>query len=216
MAGLVLEMVEGEAAGATYPLDRPLELGRNQSLAIVLGDPEVSRRHARLTPSNAAVVVEDLGSRNGSYVNDQPVDARREVRPGDRLRCGLTVFEVHTAREAAGGASGVVVVPPITQLDHDVLAPVPDHELPEPAPEPQAPGFLAPETEPEYVPAAGSGVVAPAASAGAPGRGSEAGDQYQRVAALRDPRLKPRTHIAALALLSLSALAVILFFGVAS
>jgi len=216
MAGLVLEMVEGEAPGTTFDLDQPLEVGRNQSLGIVLEDPEVSRRHARLTPANGGVAVEDLGSRNGSYVNDQPVDGRRELRPGDRLRCGLTVFEVHSAQQAARGASGVVSVPPITRLDQGVLAPVSDRELPEPVPEPQAPGFLVPETEPSYVPAAGSGVVAPVASGGAPGKGSEEGDQYQRVAALRDPRVKPRTQIAAFALLALSAQAVILFFGVAS
>ncbi len=216
MAGMVLEIVEGEAPGTTYDLDQSLEVGRNESLGIVLDDPEVSRRHARLTPSNGGVVVEDLGSRNGSYVNDQPVDGRRELRAGDRLRCGLTVFEVHSAQQAARGASGVVSVPQITRLDQGVLAPVSEHELPEPVPEPQAPGFLVPETEPAYVPAAGGGVVAPVASGAAPGKGSEEGDQYQRVAALRDPRVKPRTQVAAFALLGLSALAVIIFFGVAS
>lgn len=218
MAELVLEIVEGPSAGTKFPLDSPLEVGRGETAGIVLDDPEVSRRHARVTPSEGAVVVEDLGSRNGSYVNDQPVNGTIAARDGDRLRFGLTVFEVHGAQKVARGASGVVAVPQITQLGQGVLAPVAERDLPTPAPEPQAPGFLAPESEPAYVPSPGVGVVAPVApgGGGVPGKGSEEGDQYQRVAALRDPRLKPRTHAAAFALLALAALAVILYFGVAN
>jgi len=204
MSDLVLEIVEGESAGSTFPLSQPLEVGRNQTLGIVLEDVEVSRRHARLTPSNGSVVVEDLGSRNGCFVNEQPIDGPREVRPGDRVRIGLTVFELHSAQQLQRGQSGVISVPPITQLDHGVLAPVQQADLPAPAPEPQSPGFRTVETEPAYV-AGGGGNLQPASV--------DEGAQYERVNALRDPRVKRKTGVAAFALLGLVAIALIIFFG---
>jgi len=204
MSGLVLEIVEGESAGKTFALSQPLEVGRNETLGIVLEDVEVSRRHARLTPSNGKVVVEDLGSRNGCFVNEQPIDGPREVGPGDRVRIGLTVFELRSAQEIQRGQSGVISVPPITQLDHGVLAPVQQADLPPPAPEPQAPGFKTVETEPAYVPGGGSDLQ-PA--------GVDEGAQYERVASLRDPRLKKRTGVAAFALLGLTTIALLVFFG---
>lgn len=204
MSDLVLEIVEGESAGSTFPLSQPLEVGRNQTLGIVLEDVEVSRRHARLSPSNGAVTVEDLGSRNGCFVNEQPIDGPREVRPGDRLRIGLTVFELHSAEQVQRGQSGVISVPPITRLDQGVLAPVQQADLPPPAPEPQAPGFKAVETEPAYVPGGGGDLQAASADEGA---------QYERVASLRDPRVKQRTSVAAFALLGLVAIALLVFFG---
>jgi len=204
VSDLMLEIVEGESAGTTFELSQPLEVGREQTLGIVLEDAEVSRRHARITPSNGTVVVEDLGSRNGSFVNEQPIDGPREVRPGDRVRCGLTVFELRSAQQAQRGASGVIAVPQITQLGQGVLAPVQERDLPQPAPEPQAPGFKAPETEPAYVPG-GGGDLQPA--------GTQEGAQYERVAALGDPRVKRKTGVSAFALLGLAALAVLVFFG---
>ena len=200
----MLEIVEGESAGTTFALSQPLEVGRNESLGIVLEDVEVSRRHARITPSNGKIVVEDLGSRNGSFVNEKPIDGPREIQPGDRVRCGLTVFELRDAQETQRGQSGVIAMPQITQLGHGVLAPVQERDLPPPAPEPQAPGFKAPETEPAYVPG-GGGDLQPA--------NAEEGAQYERVTALRDPRLKHRTGVAAFALLGLTAIAVLVFFG---
>lgn len=204
MSDLILEIVEGESAGTTFALSQPLEVGRDQTLGIVLEDVEVSRRHARITPANGAVVVEDLGSRNGSFVNEQPIDGPREIRPGDRVRCGLTVFELRSAQQTQRGMSGVIAMPQITQLGHGVLAPVQERDLPQPVAEPQAPGFKATETEPAYVPG-GGGDLQPASA--------DEGAQYERVAALRDPRVKHKTGVAAFALLGLAAIAVLVFFG---
>lgn len=204
MSDLILEIVEGESAGTTFALSQPLEVGRTEGLGIVLEDGEVSRRHARISPSNGTVVVEDLGSRNGSFVNEQPIDGPREIRPGDRVRCGLTVFELRSAQDVQRGASGVIPMPQITRLNQGVLAPVQERDLPQPAPEPQAPGFKVTETEPAYVPGGGADLQ-PA--------GADEGAQYERVTALRDPRVKHKTSVAAFALLGLVALALLVFFG---
>jgi hypothetical protein len=64
-----------------------LIVGRHPSCDIVLGDPTVSRRHARLRFRDANWVLHDLGSTNGTLVNDAPV-VRCQLRPGDRVAIG--------------------------------------------------------------------------------------------------------------------------------
>jgi len=66
----------------------PATLGRDEgSAAVVLDDPDVSRRHARLEVIDNHLVLTDLGSTNGTYVNDAQV-SRRVLAPGDRVRIG--------------------------------------------------------------------------------------------------------------------------------
>ena len=62
-------------------------VGRDRTCAIVLPHPAVSRRHARITLSGQAPVLEDLRSANGTYVNENRVD-RAVLKPGDVVRFG--------------------------------------------------------------------------------------------------------------------------------
>ena len=87
-------------------LDRPaLTIGRSAACEVKLSSALVSRRHARLTLTNLGVTVEDLGSRNGVYVNSVRVIGSARLKPGDRLAVGdeLLVFAelVEPEREAA-------------------------------------------------------------------------------------------------------------------
>jgi len=71
-----------------------LEIGRSASVRISL--PEVlslSRKHARLRYSGAAVTIEDLGSTNGTYVNGQPIHGRAILRSGDRFQTAAVHFK---------------------------------------------------------------------------------------------------------------------------
>ncbi|AEB07752.1 FHA domain containing protein [Coriobacterium glomerans PW2] len=68
-------------------------IGRERSMTdITLRDPNVSRRHARLTFTGADWSIEDLNSTNGTHVNNRPV-SRSPLRSGDLLTFGLNTFE---------------------------------------------------------------------------------------------------------------------------
>ena len=201
MADLILEIVEGEGAGRQTPLDGGVEIGREATLS--LNDEQASRRHARVSAQGDLAVVEDLGSTNGTYVNDQPIEGPRAVRPGDRIRVGLTVLELRTAQEVQQKPSAVMPVPQLTRVSQDVLEPVPEVDL-EPELEPvaaaPAPAFAVEETTPGFV---------PQDVADDP----EARADYAAVARLLDRRVKRQTNIASFALLAAAGLAVLLVFG---
>ena len=89
----ILEPVEHE--GELYPLGEELTVGRGGGCGIVLPDDSyVSTVHARLFRRGSDVFVEDLGSRNGTFLNGDPVSAATRLRRGDRVQFGQTVAEV--------------------------------------------------------------------------------------------------------------------------
>jgi pSer/pThr/pTyr-binding forkhead associated (FHA) protein len=72
-------------------------IGREPACQIQLDGDLVSRRHARLVVEEEGIRFEDLGSSNGSFVNELRVDEPLQLREGDRIRIGLTLLEVETA-----------------------------------------------------------------------------------------------------------------------
>jgi pSer/pThr/pTyr-binding forkhead associated (FHA) protein len=78
----------------TVKLRDPAEIGRGERCAIRLQDTYVSQVHARLYGKSGAWYVEDLGSTNGTLLNDRRVDAPVEVHAGDVLKIGKTVLEL--------------------------------------------------------------------------------------------------------------------------
>ncbi len=81
--------------GETIPLDDEVTVGRGAGCGLVLTDDQfVSTVHARLFRRGDDVFVEDLGSRNGTFVNGKPVSTTTRLRRGDRVQFGETVAEV--------------------------------------------------------------------------------------------------------------------------
>lgn len=78
----------------TVKLRDPAEIGRGDRCAIRLQDTYVSQVHARLYAKNGGWYVEDLGSTNGTLLNDRRVDAPVEVHAGDVVKIGKTVLEL--------------------------------------------------------------------------------------------------------------------------
>jgi hypothetical protein len=81
-------------AGQTFVLADDTTLGRAPGCLIQLDDTYVSTVHARVSRSGDDVVVEDLGSTNGTYVNRAKVTGPTTLRTGDRLQVGNVVLEL--------------------------------------------------------------------------------------------------------------------------
>lgn len=112
MAEQILEIVEGPGAGKQVPLDGPLEIGRDPDVGLTLDDDLVSRRHARLTPQAGGAVVEDPGSRNGTFVNGNQIHSPTLVTAGDQILVGVTVLELRTTAQVQAQPTAVRAKPP--------------------------------------------------------------------------------------------------------
>ncbi|HEY8550710.1 MAG TPA: GGDEF domain-containing protein [Vicinamibacterales bacterium] len=74
--------------------DAPVEVGRSSEAALSFPDvPSISRRHARLVFNDGEVWLEDLGSRNGTFLNDEPIRRPTLLASGDRFQVGTVVFK---------------------------------------------------------------------------------------------------------------------------
>jgi pSer/pThr/pTyr-binding forkhead associated (FHA) protein len=94
---LTLEVLE-QGRSRPYEARPPFEVGRGNDLDLVLHDPEVSRRHARFESRNGVVYVDDLKSRNGTFLNGRRVTEAIEVREGDEVDAGATRMLVKAVR----------------------------------------------------------------------------------------------------------------------
>lgn len=89
---LVVERAEGHPTGVAYRLDGPVTFGRGANVEIRLEDPFASSRHARIAPQGEVLVIEDLGSTNGTYLNEEQLRGPQPLHPGDRIRIGSSEF----------------------------------------------------------------------------------------------------------------------------
>ncbi|NCG19985.1 MAG: FHA domain-containing protein [Rhodobacterales bacterium] len=91
----VLVCVAGALAGKRIIIpDGGLELGRSEDNLVVIVDDGVSRFHARLLFDNGSLWLQDSGSRNGVYVNEERVTQHRALKVGDKLRIAKHVFDI--------------------------------------------------------------------------------------------------------------------------
>jgi predicted component of type VI protein secretion system len=207
VADLILEIVEGSGAGKQVPLEGVVEVGREPGMQLLLDeDSQVSRRHARISAQGGSVVVEDLGSTNGTYVNDQPISTPRSLKPGDKVRVGLTVIELRTRQQVAARPSAVQARPALTAVDHSVLVQVPEAQL-APVAEVSPAGPLA--TPPAFKVAETPAAYVPREVVGDP----QAESDYGAISRWVDSQVKQQRNIAVIAMLSASAIAVIVYFG---
>src|SRR5947209_4432482 len=89
---LLVERAVGHPAGVAYEIPHSgATLGRGD-VEIRLDDPFASSRHAHISQQGHVFVIEDLGSTNGTYLNDEPLDGPQPLHPGDRIRIGDSEF----------------------------------------------------------------------------------------------------------------------------
>jgi hypothetical protein len=91
---LIVERAPGHTPGMEYDVGGGAVLGRGDQAEIRLDDPFASSRHARLVRQGGIVVLEDLGSTNGTYLDQQRVQGPLLVNPGQPIRIGQTALEL--------------------------------------------------------------------------------------------------------------------------
>ena len=90
-----LVVKSGDAVGTEYPIRHDgLLIGRHEQCEIVIANPLISRRHSQILFDGSYCTIEDLGSTNGTFVNDRRLTAPHVLRSGDRVRIGdvLLIF----------------------------------------------------------------------------------------------------------------------------
>lgn len=89
-------------------IDRlPAMIGRGAAAGIRLGDPEISRNHCQIEELNGLLLIRDLGSTNGTFVNGHPV-TKTTLFPGDQVSLGQTRFWVLYERDTSRETVSIV------------------------------------------------------------------------------------------------------------
>jgi hypothetical protein len=92
---LALEFIEPESrSGERVEIEDGVTIGRSRDCDLILYDTYLSTRHARLTNDEGDLSIEDLGSTNGTYVNQELVKGRVHLERGDVVQVGGVLFEV--------------------------------------------------------------------------------------------------------------------------
>ncbi len=89
-----LVVIYGLDLGRKYELAKTdIQLGRSSKADIQIDQESVSRNHAHISNTTKGVRIRDLGSTNGTFVNDTVVEGERELRNGDLVKIGRTIFK---------------------------------------------------------------------------------------------------------------------------
>lgn len=87
-----LTVVAG-AKKATIRLKLPTIIGRSETVSLKIRQSQVSRQHCEIYEEDGLIVVHDLGSSNGTFIDDDRIDEPTFLYPGEILRVGKVVFE---------------------------------------------------------------------------------------------------------------------------
>ncbi|HEY7795271.1 MAG TPA: DHA2 family efflux MFS transporter permease subunit [Gaiellaceae bacterium] len=116
----VLVVVEGPLSGQRITVEGELALGR-EGTDVLIEDPEVSRRHARVRPVDGKLEVTDLGSVNGTYVNGERVHEATLLADGDTFSLGQTTIRAEIPEAAPRAAATVAAPRPAPEVPPPVL-----------------------------------------------------------------------------------------------
>ncbi|HET6545291.1 MAG TPA: FHA domain-containing protein [Rhodanobacteraceae bacterium] len=115
LPAFVLRGVSGSTFGKRFAVVDSMTIGRQGDSDIVVPSGEISRHHARLKAAADGVMVEDLGSANGTFINDKRIQSGL-LKPGDELRLDTVRFLLASSamdlRQQAGGSRTAKPSPP--------------------------------------------------------------------------------------------------------
>ena len=97
-----LVVIGGKQAGMEIPVRRPKFLvGRGDECQLRPQSHLVSRKHCAILVEEGSAAIEDFGSTNGTFVNGEKIQQRRELNNGDRIKIGMLELEVRLTAAAA-------------------------------------------------------------------------------------------------------------------
>ncbi len=139
----------GPLKGQRWTLNKAFLIGRESTCDVVVPDRMVSRFHARITPTPKGMVLEDLGSKNGTHVNGNRVSGKLNLEDGDTLQIALCQSFIYLISDSTmplleGGSGGrrlrldlrsrrvwineIPLDPPLSALQFHVLHTLYDHQ----------------------------------------------------------------------------------------
>jgi hypothetical protein len=89
---LVVVAAMGVAPGTVFEIDDEAVMGRAPSSDVRIEDAFASSAHARIFPRGESMYIEDLGSTNGTYLNERQLQSVEQLRPDDTIRIGETEY----------------------------------------------------------------------------------------------------------------------------
>lgn len=99
-----LVVVGGDAKAAEVKLKLPTTIGRGREVTLTLPHPLVSRHHCEIFESDGKLYVRDLGSLNGTFVNNERIEGEVELPPGELLTVGTVTFRAVYEGDATASA----------------------------------------------------------------------------------------------------------------
>jgi pSer/pThr/pTyr-binding forkhead associated (FHA) protein len=109
----ILQVVRGRSETNTLKLmDGVNSIGRHDDCLIRIRSSQVSRRHCELHLDMGKLIVRDLGSSNGTFVNGKRVLGQQALKPGDVLTVGGVTLKIDRAQEAAGAQAAPATTGP--------------------------------------------------------------------------------------------------------
>lgn len=114
-----LIVVGGDAIAAEIKLRLPTVIGRGREASLTLPHPLVSRLHCEITAQNGQLVVNDLGSLNGTFVNNRQITEPTELPSGDLLTIGTVTFRAVYESEGIPQPQGIVETPQISVSEEE-------------------------------------------------------------------------------------------------
>lgn len=160
-----LVIVQGRAAtrAVKLPTDAPASMGRQQGCQVRINSSLVSRKHCEVFEKKGLLLVKDLGSSNGTFVNGKRIADQQVLEIGDELSVGPIRFRIEKFEgvAVAAAAAGVPIAEPATEKDPEefeitfdeepdaddqtrMLTPAPQKPAPEPVAAVAAPAPAAP------------------------------------------------------------------------
>lgn len=120
----LLRGVSGPTFGKTYAVVGTLIVGRSSECDISIASDEISRHHAKLQVTPDGVVIEDMGSANGSFVNNQRIHAPTLLKAGDELRLDTVRFQLMSPGmevHPTAAARSEPAAPPVPQKSRGIV-----------------------------------------------------------------------------------------------